>query len=264
MNGSVFWLKNPCVLLTDFDIIPTCTMTVAERLNAATRLLLLWCAGMYALGNKNTYLVLGLGLLIILVLYGVQSKEKFTINEQKALDTGIRGFTPGYDSVPHGPADKACWFDQDTDLLNALYEVTPMIQFNHDDAAKRSYSNAKYEVTPLTHQDGYTEIWRNEPGMCGEYTMTPDPLTTFPVEDSFGQGQCNYIVRSNIDHIYDQNGSNGLNSLRAIAEDGYMQSMLDYRQGIMNNHIDRFRRERQHNCADMPISSLSAGGGGTI
>jgi hypothetical protein len=31
----------------------------------------------------------------------------------------------------------------------------------------------------------------------------------------------------------------------------------------MNEHIDRFRRERQHNCPDMKLNAFSAGSGGS-
>jgi hypothetical protein len=187
--------------------------------------------------------------------------ENFEISSATALNTGIREFQPGVDSRPQGPDNKACWFDADLGLLNARLELTPPIQFNHYDDAKRSYMNAKYELTPLTDTNGFREIWRNEPEMCGSFTMVPNPETQFPVYDPESTGQCNYIVRSKIDHLPASQSSNGLVSLRAMAEQAFTTSAIDFRNGIMNEHIDRFRRERQHNCADMPLNTASAGSG---
>lgn len=264
MSSEKFWIEEPCVLLQNWTIIPNSEMTNAERLNSLTRLLLIITTGMYLLGYENYFTVLGLGLLLIIVLRS-QIKEGF-ISEQDALKSGVRTFAPIYDSRPHvkNPLTDACWYDQNTSLLNSKFEVTPNIQFNHDDSAKRSYMNAKYELTPLTSAEGFTQIWRNEPEMCGGLSMVPDPLTTFPVDDVPNRGQCNYIVRSNIDHLPISQAQNDLNSTRPIAEDSYNQSILDFRNGIMNAHIDRFRRERQHNCADMKLNTASAGSGGSI
>ena len=267
-NSEKFWLNDPNSLFSSINVLPTREMTNAERLNALTRLLLVITVGMYFLGYDQYFTVLALGILLIIILRSYQPQENFEprITETQALNQGIRSFDPTYDSRPrvHNPNTDACWFDQGVSLINAAYEVTPNIQFNHDDAAKRSYMNTKYELTPLTEADGFTEIWRNEPGMCGSYSMVPDPLTTFPVDEPETQGQCNYIVRSSIDHLPISQAHNGLQSTRPMAEAAYNQSVLDFRTSIMNEHIDRFRRERQHNCPDMKLGSVSAGAGGSI
>lgn len=263
-----FWLNDPQALFCSLNVIPTSDMTNAERLNALTRLLLLVTFGMYLLGYDQYLTVFILGIILIIVLYSYQMQENFQpeISESQALDKGIRQFDSSYDSQPHvkNPNTDACWFNQDESLWNAAYEITPKIQFNHHDDSKRSYMNAKYELTPLTDTDGFKEIWRNEPGMCGGYSMVPDPLTTFPVDEPDNRGQCNYIVRSKIDHLPVSQAQNDLISTRPIAEKAYNDSVMEFRNGIMNEHIDRFRRERQHNCPDMKIGSVSAGAGGSI
>lgn len=260
-----FWLLDPGELFTSLDVIPNSSMNNAERLNALTRLLILITIGLYVLGYENYLTVLVMGLILIIVIYYNQPVENFvpTISEQQALDQGIRSFDPVYDAQPHGPENEACWFDQGVSFINAAYEVTPDLQFNHDDAAKRSYMNAKYELTPLTDTQGFKEIWRTDPSMCGGYSMVPDPHTVFPVAEPEAQGQCNYIVRSKIDHLPISQAQNGLVSARPMAEAAYNQSVMDYRTAIMNDHIDRFRRERQHNCADMKLNAFSAGSGGS-
>lgn len=259
-----FWLNDPSILLKKMEFIPNCEMNNAARLNALTRLLIVIVIILWLIDSDYTFITLGTGILLILMLRSQSPTEHFKpeISERKALESGIRGYDPYWDSRPHGAPNKACYFNADAGLLNALYEVTPAIQFNHYDDSKRSYSNAKYELTPLTQADGFTQIWRNEPSMCGGYSMIPNPLTQFPVEEPEQQGQCNYIFRTKIDHAVQNNGTHGgFQSLRAIAEQDWVDSQLEYRNGIMNEHIDRFRRERQHNCADMPLNAYSGGSG---
>ena len=266
-NSEKFWLNDPKALFSSTNVIPNSDMTNAERLNALTRLLLVITTGMYFLGYDQYFTVLALGILLIIILRSNQPREHFypEITERQALDQGIRTFDPSYDSQPHvsHPSTDPCWFNQGVSLINAAYEVTPKIQFNHFDDSKRSYMNAKYELTPLTDTEGFRQIWRSEPGMCGGYSMVPDPLTTFPVDAPDNRGQCNYIVRSQIDHLPISHAQNGLQSVRPVAELAYNQSILDFRSAIMNEHIDRFRRERQHNCPDMKLNSFSAGSGGS-
>ena len=274
------WLQDPKTLFSDFNVIPNDEMNNNEKVNTVTRLVILITIGLYFLGSDQYFTILILGLMLIAgyqTLLDNNERENFhpggnnnrvhpEVSERQALSTGIRGFDPSFDSRPHvqNPVTDACWFNQDISLLNAAFEITPPIQFNHDDEAKRSYMNAKYELIPLTDTDGFKEIWRSEPGMCGGYSMTPDPLTEFPVESPDARGQCNYIVRSGIDHLPISQAQNALNSVRPMAEAAYNESILNFRDGIMNEHIDRFRRERQHNCPDMKLSAGTAGAGGSI
>lgn len=259
-----FWLNDPTILFKNLEFIPNCEMNNSQRLNALTRLLIIIVISMWILDSEYTIIALGTGMILIFMLRSNPPTEHFKpeISEKQALNSGIRGYDPYWDSRPHGPRNKACYFNADTGLLNALYEVTPPIQFNHYDDSKRSYSNAKYELTPLTDTDGFKQIWRNDSSMCGGYSMIPNPLTEFPVEEPYPQGQCNYIFRTKIDHAVENDGTHGgFQSLRAVAEQDWINSQTEFRNGIMNEHIDRFRRERQHNCADMPLNSFSAGSG---
>lgn len=265
-NSEKFWLNDPKALFNNMNIIPNSSMTNAERLNSLTRLLIIITLSMYTIGYENYLTVLILGILLIIVLRSNQPCEHFTsdVTEAQALDTGIRTFIPNVDSRPHVPENKSCWFDQDVGILNAAYEITTPIQFNHYDDSKRSYMNAKYELTPDTEAEGFTQIWRTESDMCGGYSMVPDLTTASSMAPEEDMGQCNYIVRSKIDHLPVSQSPNGLNSVRAIAEADYAQSTIDFRSNIMAEHIDRFRRERQHNCPDMKLNAFSAGSGSSV
>jgi len=258
-----FWLNDPKVLFS-IDIIPKSKMTTIERLNSITRLLIVITGVMYLLDYKNYMTILILGIFFIIIL---------NCNEQDRIQTQLQTLPQeqilpqehfnGSSNIPLSEKpEPQCWYASDTDLINATYEITPKIQFNHDDSAKRSYMNAKYELTPLVDTDGFKEIWRSEPGMCGGYTMVPDLEEQEEIEPPMNQ--CNYIVRSKIDHLNIPQESNDLVSMRPIAEEAFNKATMDFRQGIMNDHIDRFRRERQHNCADMKLSTAGAGAGGNI
>lgn len=259
-----FWANDPCYLFMNSTLIPQPGMSLNERLNAATRLLLVLCLVGFLLNIKYTLVVLIIGLIAIFVskMTSPSSGEGFEVSEKQALDQGIRQFAPSYDTRPHGPMDKACWIEnEDLDILNAKLQRTPLIQYNHFDDEKRSYMNAKYELTPLTDTNGFKDIWRGEPEMCGSFDMPPNPHTQFPVYDPETRGECNYIVRSKIDHLPASQSPNGLVAVRAMAEQDYNDSAMKFRNAIMNDHIDYFRRERQHNCADMPLNGMAAGSG---
>jgi hypothetical protein len=273
MDQEEFWLKDPSVLISNLTVIPNHEMTVNEKLNALTRLLFVTCLGLHLLEFNNTFIILGAGLLLVVAVYSQQeyNKPKKTENfkpetsNSKALDNGIRGFVPNFDSRPQGPQNKACWFDQDTGLINAKNEIKLPIQFNHYDDSKRSYMNAGYELNPQYVEPDFQAVWRNDPSMFGGYSMVPDPESEFPVEYPEGeQSQVNYIVRSKIDHLPTSQVPNGLIATRAMAEQAFLQGAMDFRDGLLNEHIDRFVRERQHNCPDMPLNRATAGGGNSV
>lgn len=302
-NNDEVWFENPSVLLpsatTPFTFIPSMTLSKNANTNAITRLVLLISLALYMLNHEHYMTVLIGGLILVIFFYkydgsgggngndvvygsgngggndvvygygdgGGSFNEHFipNVTEQEALDSGIRGFVPTYDTFPHGNPTQPCWFGQDDFLLNSTLEITPKIQFAHFDDAKRSYMNAKYELTPLTDTNGFKQIWRSEPEMQGSFSMTPDPLTETPIDNApDNRGQCNYIVRSTIDHLGLEQEYNGLNSTRALAEAAYMQKQVDFREGLIGQHRDYFISQRQHNCPDMPLSAAGGGAGGSI
>jgi len=279
MSSQKFWVENPCELFSNFNVVPQNDMSVNEKLNTIARLVIVISGVLYIIqrttdSKKHNYnamyiLIGGLALTVAFKYMDTRQRENFAsaASEERALANGVRSFDPSYDSFPQGPPNNMCWgADANTGILNAAYEITPNIQFNHYDDSKRSYMNAKYELNPLEQAEDFTQIWRNEPEWCGGYTMIPDERAEFPVEPEYEQGQPNYIVRSTVDTvpgIGDQAFTN-LHSIRAQAEAQFAESTMKFREGIMNEHIDRFRRERQHNCPGMKLSTGTAGAGGSI
>lgn len=68
-----FWVEDPCILLS-CEIFPSSEMTKEEKLNALSRMAILVCLILWAIGNKHWLLILLLSLLIIILLeYGTAS-----------------------------------------------------------------------------------------------------------------------------------------------------------------------------------------------
>jgi hypothetical protein len=60
-----FWAESPCDLLTDLSIVPVKTMTMDQKLNALTRLLIVVSVICYFLGYSWWYILLLVGLVVI-------------------------------------------------------------------------------------------------------------------------------------------------------------------------------------------------------
>ncbi len=83
-NNTKFWLNDPCVLVTDFNLAPNSSLSMNEKLNALTRIILLGSIIMYAMDYQYWFVFLIVGILIVLAikLLSVQNnnmKEGFSI-----------------------------------------------------------------------------------------------------------------------------------------------------------------------------------------
>lgn len=98
MSATKFWLEEPCILITDFVVIPTSSMTKNQKLNALTRLVLIGSAILYAIDYKHwlTFLVASL-MIIIFLAYGIKdssnSVKQTDIVEPVNDDSSIENFT---------------------------------------------------------------------------------------------------------------------------------------------------------------------------
>jgi len=232
-NPQKFWLSDPAVLIRD----PTFVVTTSpvQRLNVLTRWLLVGAAVLWAMGYKHAFTILGFGILMIIFMSYRHQCETFSAHRGNVSPCG------------------GCGYDSNTSMINAKYEVTPELQFNSDNASKRSYANAKYEVIPYHIAAPYREIWRNESNSTNPYSMIPDPYTVSPgaTEQEEPKSQCHYISRSSIDNVAGVETNGGLVSIRPAVESAFMRDTLEFRNGIMGEHADRFMRERQHGCSDI-------------
>ena len=236
-----FWIYNPSKLFSSLSIIPSKDMNIGDRLNALTRLIILLTLIFYILGFEQWYTIIIIGIIILFII-----KMSSQANREKKIEN----FVPR-----RGRFDPCgnCGYDANTSYINAKYEITPQLQFNHDNAGKRSYANAKYEVIPLDVPNPYRAIWRNEGGACPSYSMIPDPYTISPLEtmNEIPRGQCNYIQRSYIDVLPEAQGQNGLVATRPAVEASWTRDSMEFRNSMMGEYVDFFQRQRSHNCVDI-------------
>ena len=68
MTKDKFWLYNPLILLTDFKLIPSETMTLDEKLNAFTTIIFIITIIMILYDNAYWYIFLILGILIVFII----------------------------------------------------------------------------------------------------------------------------------------------------------------------------------------------------
>ena len=77
-----FWIEAPCVLIDDFNLIPNAGLTLNEKLNALTRVILLVTGSMYIMEYKYwfTFLIVGLAIVFIIkILDKKNMREGFSI-----------------------------------------------------------------------------------------------------------------------------------------------------------------------------------------
>lgn len=249
------FFANPCVLFSNLTILPDNSMNTNQQFNAMARFIIL-LTGIFYLNNMNWKPVLLVGLGGLIVMYMIHKsmnknqqthhKENFTFPKE---DTSCLPCQNRFAQTPN------------LDKINQMYEIKLPIQFNHDDAAKRSYANAKYELIPLEDTNGFRQIWRKEPEDCGYYSM---PVIKQPYELIDNQQedhtQCNYIHRVNVNLDAFGDGQQGALATRALAEQQFRDDTNLYRN-LIGEYADRFNRERKHNCMDMKLSAAPAGSG---
>lgn len=76
-----FWIEDPCILVTDFNIVPMASLSMNERLNALTRLILIITAGMFFYQQKHWLIFLLVGMMVVffIKISSEARKEGFSI-----------------------------------------------------------------------------------------------------------------------------------------------------------------------------------------
>ncbi len=240
-----FWLNDPKVLFIGTGqgfpaIFPTKDMTVAERLNALTRLLIIIIIVLFFFDYNplDLLVILFLGILLILAL--------------KSSYTDVEHFGPhrGGHSACEG-----CGFDSTQPHINFKYEITPQNQYTHLNTGLRSYANAKYNLIPPYVPAPYNEVWRREPKFCNEFNMNPDPYNIVsPTSLSYRdfvqpQPKCFFEDRMYRDILPSNQCGYGKVSAMPAIQSAFMRDSSEFRNNIMGQYIDTFAKQRQHGCA---------------
>jgi hypothetical protein len=92
-----FWLESPTVLFREMKIIPKEVMSLAEQMNALTRLVILFFGVLYLTGFKDALLFLLMSLIFIIILYYLQKKSM----------SSCENYVPEQNSLPSHASAKA-------------------------------------------------------------------------------------------------------------------------------------------------------------
>lgn len=78
---SNFWLDNPKTLIETFDIIPNVDMTLAERLNAMTRVVIALSAILFLIRFELWWLFLTIGIIVVIALWHLVNEDVYKQRE---------------------------------------------------------------------------------------------------------------------------------------------------------------------------------------
>lgn len=78
---KVFWLESPDCLFSNAQIIPNQNMSLEERMNAITRLIIIVFVILLIMKHKNALAFLIVGLIIVIIAYYSQKKEKSNLSK---------------------------------------------------------------------------------------------------------------------------------------------------------------------------------------
>jgi len=112
-----FWAKDPCILVTDPQFIPSREMSKNEKLNTLTRLVVLITVAMYML-DYDMWLTFLLASMVILLLI------KFS-NDRSEVKKEKEGFTvtPTYNSLNFEQTSVAPLFSEEWQIYPTTYDL---------------------------------------------------------------------------------------------------------------------------------------------
>lgn len=86
-NNVKFWIEDPSILFQTFEIIPHDDMSISERLNAMSRVIIIIALGLFMLKFEGWWILLLLGLMIIIIIwYVLKDREtQISINQRSYI-----------------------------------------------------------------------------------------------------------------------------------------------------------------------------------
>lgn len=214
-STTKFWVKDPCILLTDMALFPTKNMTKAEKLNALTRLAIAIAIVMYFVKYEYWFQFLVLTVLFIIVLNFTSGNETY---KKKELPSDASDQTEKFSIVPTYVG---------TDFQQTV--VAPTF-------------SEEWQIPPPAY-DLYTQV--PYPGASQDRFEEPLQPKSYP----YGQ----YLTRTNLlpgDEYFTHLGCGGARTAREYINSTFLRHDLASRENltrIMKKKIDR--RFRQ-NCQD--------------
>lgn len=239
IGGEKFWLNQPTELLCNWTIIPNKDTSFATRLNVLTRLLVVITLILFFLDYDEFYIVFIIGIIIILSLRAAYSQsENFSAHRSVSQCKG-------------------CSFDSTQPTINQKYEVSPQNQYTHLNTGLRSYANARYKVVPLYTPPVYSEVWRDEPRFCNEFSQQPESYSIIsPASPGYEKDYNSHSPKCFFeDTMYRDNvptagcGKYMKQSVSPAIQSAFIRDSSLFRNSIEGEYIDFFGRQRQHACS---------------
>lgn len=75
-SSTKFWIEDPCILLTDFKIVPTNKMTLEEKMNAMTRLIIILTVVLYFIKFQYWLAFAAISIVSIIIYYASKKEKK--------------------------------------------------------------------------------------------------------------------------------------------------------------------------------------------
>lgn len=215
---SKFWLSDPCILLTDFAILPTQDMTKAEKMNALTRLALIVTGCMF-FAKYEHWKAFGVCsiLLIILVFFGTPDTRDIV---KKAENAG-----------------------SDDESVVENFSIVP------------TYLGTDFNQTIVSPI--FSEEWQIPPPAYDQYTQAPytgSERDTFEMPltpQSYPYGQ--YMTTTNLlpsDEYYVHMGCGGTQTAREYANSTFLRHDLANRENMTRLYKKSLARRFRHNTQD--------------
>lgn len=177
-----FWVDDPCILFTDFALIPNKNMTKNEKLNTLTRWAIIISAVMYAMGYEYWFTFLILALLLILIL-------KYTGDKNEPLKEGFT-VTPTYQGLDFQQTSVAPLFAEEWQIYPPAYDLyanqPPPATFQ-EPLMPQSYPYGQYltRTNLLPTDEYYTHMLNGGPRQAREYANSAFLRHSLASRDNF-------------------------------------------------------------------------------
>jgi hypothetical protein len=215
---SKFWLSDPCILLTDFAILPTQEMTKAEKMNALTRLALIITGCMFFAKYKH-WKAFGVCSILLIILVFVGTPDARDISKK----------------APETP-------ETDESVVEN-FSIVP------------TYLGTDFNQTIVSPM--FSEEWQIPPPAYDQYTQAPytgDERDTFEMPltpQSYPYGQ--YMTTTNLlpsDEYYIHMGCGGTQTAREYANSTFLRHDLANRENMTRLYKKSLARRFRHNTQD--------------
>ena len=146
MSDNKFWIKDPCILLSDPRLFPTSSMTKAEKLNAITLLVIVIAVVMYFMGYENWLVFLTVSLLIIILLYYATSKPSSPPSASEKEDFSV---VPTYIGADLQQSIVSPLFSEEMSVPPPAYDLYTQVPYEGD-----AQDNFEFPLQPQAYPYG--------------------------------------------------------------------------------------------------------------